>query len=72
MIYKVSYDSVSWGPGKRYVHIGAIIEVEAESEEEARKKARDTGFRSLGTFGRGACDPCKKSARLWITRRGRG
>ena len=39
MIYKVSYDGASWGPGKKYVHIGAIIEVEAESEEGAKRIA---------------------------------
>ena len=73
MIYKVSYDGASWGPGKRYVHIGAIIEVEAESEEEARKKAREILVSEAWELSAGGLViPVKSQLDSWITRRGRG
>ena len=73
MIYKVSYDDASWGPGKKYVHIVANIEVEAESKEEALKKAREILVAEAWELSAGGLViPVKGQLDSWIMRRGRG
>ena len=73
VIYRVRHDGASWGPDRKYVHLVASIEVEAESEEEARRMAREILVVTAWELSAGGLViPVKDQLDSWITRRGRG